>query len=172
MKGRKPTPTSLKRLTGNPGHRPLPEHEPQPTYSDKVPRPPRYLKGQARAFWFKVAPQLHAVGLLSNLDVPAFSGACVQYGRWRDAEDEITKTGAVVRHPRGFPMYSPFLRVSREAFELWTKLMSEFGLTPSSRNRVHVEPQTPARDPFEDYLEGRTGLPGARDSDDDDDRLN
>ena len=43
MKGRKPTPTILKRLQGNPGKRPLPANEPQPTLEDELPPPPDWL---------------------------------------------------------------------------------------------------------------------------------
>ena len=40
MRGRKPTPTTLKRLRGNPGRRPLPKDEAEPPVSERVPRPP------------------------------------------------------------------------------------------------------------------------------------
>ena len=41
MRGRKPIPTELKRLNGNPGKRPLSDKEPQP--EPKLPRAPSFL---------------------------------------------------------------------------------------------------------------------------------
>ncbi|RPI70329.1 MAG: phage terminase small subunit P27 family, partial [Desulfobacteraceae bacterium] len=44
MKGRKPTPTNLKLIRGNPGRRPIDlEHEAQPEIPDRPPGPPSYL---------------------------------------------------------------------------------------------------------------------------------
>lgn len=43
MRGRKPTPTILKLLAGNPGKRPLPAHEPRPEVADEFPAAPEWL---------------------------------------------------------------------------------------------------------------------------------
>lgn len=47
MKGRKPTPTVLKRLQGNPGKRPLAKREPQPRSEPELPPPPEWLAARA-----------------------------------------------------------------------------------------------------------------------------
>jgi phage terminase small subunit len=90
MKGRKPQPTYLKILKGNPGHRPLPQGEPAPPIADVCPGPPEELRGAALAIWEKVAPGLFAMQLLSHLDVEALAtivngrGAARQRnGNWR-----------------------------------------------------------------------------------------
>ena len=44
MKGRKPTPTYLKLLKGNPGKRSLNKHEPKPALLNKPPEPPPFLR--------------------------------------------------------------------------------------------------------------------------------
>ena len=53
MAGRKPKPTKLKLLAGNPGGRPLPENEPQP--DPAIPDPPDWMEGEALAEWRRIA---------------------------------------------------------------------------------------------------------------------
>ncbi len=43
MRGRKPIPTTLKKLRGNPGHYPLPENEAHAPMSETVPSVPARL---------------------------------------------------------------------------------------------------------------------------------
>ena len=46
IRGRKPKPTALKVLEGNPGHRPLNKKEPMP--KGKLPRCPEWLEDDAK----------------------------------------------------------------------------------------------------------------------------
>ncbi len=55
MPGRKPTPTALKLLKGNPGKRPLPENEPNPQGEVKK---PVFVKHRATRIWKQYAPEL------------------------------------------------------------------------------------------------------------------
>jgi P27 family predicted phage terminase small subunit len=135
VKGGK-TPTSLKQLRGNPGRRPIGDEAGVPSGSEKVPRPPDYLTGEARREWFRVAPLLHEAGLLSKLDTTALAGYCINYARWREADEEIRRHGLVIRHPKGWPMVSPFVRIAREAYQAWTKALIEFGMTPKAALRI------------------------------------
>ena len=48
-RGRKPTPTAIKELEGNPGHRPLNKHEPKPM--KKAPACPKSLSTEAKKEW-------------------------------------------------------------------------------------------------------------------------
>jgi len=137
------------------------KNEAQPEVSEKVPRPPAYLLGAARKEWFSIAPLLHEAGLLTKLDTRALEGYCVNYGCWVEAEEEIRRTGAVIRSLKGVPMLSPFVRVAREAYQAWSKACLEFGMTPSSRSRVSVtKPEKP--DAFQLFLE-RGRLPTRED---------
>jgi P27 family predicted phage terminase small subunit len=159
MRGRKPTPTTLKKLRGNPGRRPLPEHEAEPPVSEKVPRPPAYLKGEARKFWFKYAPMLWEAGLLTKIDVPILAGAAVSYAQWLEAMEEIRRTGPVIARlgPREqkIPMQNPYVRVARDAHLAWNKALTEFGMSASSRTRVKVS-KAKTMNPFELYLASKT----------------
>ena len=73
--GRKPKPTALKLLTGNPGKRPLPENEPQPkgevVCQDFVSQDPA-----SKRIWDQHAPTLEAQGVLTSWDVDMFGAYC------------------------------------------------------------------------------------------------
>ena len=65
-RGRKPKPTALKKLEGNPGKRPLTELEPLPPIS--VLRCPNWLLPEARKEWRRLAPALINMGVLTLAD--------------------------------------------------------------------------------------------------------
>jgi P27 family predicted phage terminase small subunit len=152
MKGRKPKPTTLKVLAGNPGKRPLNRAEPQ--VAQGLPDCPAFLDDEAKAKWFRTAGLLHDMGLLTKADRSALAAYCTAYSRWVAAEAEVRKYGAVVLTPvKRIPMKSPYLCVAEAALETMRKFMVEFGLTPFSRSRIRVIGEGPAADEFEQFLE-------------------
>ena len=66
MRGRTPKPTRLKMLTGNPGKRALNGNEPRPEAA--IPECPAELGPVARTEWDRLAGELAALRLLTNLD--------------------------------------------------------------------------------------------------------
>jgi len=136
MRGRKPEPTRLKILRGNPGKRALNAGEPDVPLASALPAPPEHLGEDARLEWLRVGPELLAAGLVTALDTSALAGYCSAYGRWVEAERSIKKHGVLVKSPSGFPMQSPYLAIANKALEQMTKLLTEFGMSPSSRSRV------------------------------------
>lgn len=153
MAGRKPKPTSLKLLQGNPGKRPIDDREPQPEVC--VPDPPEHLSEAAREHWHQIAHELAEVGILTVLDQDALALYCEAYARWVNANQQIQQFGPLVKAPSGYPMQSPFLAIANKAFDQMRALLTEFGMTPSSRVRVKVQ-QPAASDPMDDYLRSRT----------------
>jgi len=151
MRGRKPKPTALKLLDGNPGKRPLNERE--PLMLQGLPEPPEWLDAEARAEWDRIVPELAEMGLLSRADRPALTAYCTAWSRWVEAEAMVKKLGTIVKSPeKGFPMKSPYLSIADQSLETMRKLMVEFGLTPSSRSRIKV-PGNDAADEFDRFLE-------------------
>ena len=55
-RGRKPKPTAIKVLEGNPGKRPLNKFEPAP--EKKAPPCPEWLNGEAKAEWERLADKM------------------------------------------------------------------------------------------------------------------
>lgn len=71
MRGRRPKPTRLKVLTGNPGKRPLNQTEPRPEIT--VPDCPIELGEVARREWNRLVGELAALKLLTNFDRAALA---------------------------------------------------------------------------------------------------
>lgn len=144
MQGRKPTPTALKLLTGNPGKRPVRFDQFAP--EARIPRCPAELKGEARKEWKRVTVELHRYGMISEVDRGLLAMLCNTWARWVEAERMIAKMAATggqglfVKTPNGFPVQSPWVAVSNKAIETYKSLCTEFGLSPSARTRI--APQT------------------------------
>jgi P27 family predicted phage terminase small subunit len=110
MRGRRPKPTRLKMLTGNPGKRPLNEDEPRPDAN--IPECPPELGPVARQEWHRLVGELAALRLLTNLDRAALAAYCGAYALWAEATEAIQKYGAMIKSPTGFPIQSPYLAVA------------------------------------------------------------
>ena len=79
MRGRKPKPTSLRVIEGNPGKRPLNTREPKPVRG--APTCPAHLSPTAKAEWKRLIGQLVELGMISLLDRAALAAYCQTYGR-------------------------------------------------------------------------------------------
>jgi phage terminase small subunit len=90
MRGRKPKPTYLKILDGNPGRRPNNPGEPQPPR--RAPTCPSHLCPAAKAEWKRLAAQLTVLRILTELDRAALAAYCQAYGRWVEAERKLHET--------------------------------------------------------------------------------
>jgi P27 family predicted phage terminase small subunit len=143
MRGRRPTATRLKVLTGNPGKRPLNEHEPEP--EPAVPDCPPELGAVARREWERLAGELGKLRILTNLDRAALAAYCGAYALWAEATEQIEKYGSMVKSPSGYPQQSPYLAIANRQVELMMRIASEFGFTPVSRSRISSPtPQEPS----------------------------
>jgi P27 family predicted phage terminase small subunit len=152
MRGRKPKPTAIRQIEGNPGRRPLNDREPVPPSG--IPECPEELDDDARAEWFRTAKVLSDMKLLTLADRSALAAYCVVYSRWLAAERAVKQYGTIVKSPdKGFPMKSPYLTVADQAMEAMRKFMVEFGLTPSSRSRIKVPEDRGAADEFDLFVE-------------------
>ena len=65
-RGRKPKPTAMKELEGNPGKHPLNTSEPKP--NKKAPACPKWLEPEAKKEWRRLAKQMEAIGILTEVD--------------------------------------------------------------------------------------------------------
>lgn len=77
--GRKPKPTALKLVTGNPGKRALNKKEAKLGLAE--PTPPTFLCDDAKVEWGRVCSALYAAGLMTELDRAALAAYCAAYGR-------------------------------------------------------------------------------------------
>lgn len=154
-RGRKPKPTALKILEGNPGKRPLNENEPVPP---KGPiKCPSWLLPEAKKEWKRLAPALDAMGILTMTDEKAFAGYCQAYARWKEAEEFITQHGSIFKTPSGYVQQVPQVSIAQQNLKIMQSFCAEFGLTPATRVRIiaagHKE-EGGAEDPMERLLKG------------------
>lgn len=134
QRGRKPKPTSLKVLEGNPGKRTLNEMEPKP--EKKAPKCPAWLDKEAKKEWKRISRQLEELGILTEVDMAAFSGYCEAYSRWKEAEEFISKHGTIVKTLSGYWQQVPQVSIAQTYLKIMIKFCEQFGLTPSSRSRI------------------------------------
>lgn len=138
-RGPAPQPTALKLLRGNPGRRRLNDAEATPEVPLAVPAPPVALKGEASAEWRRRAPQLLRLGLMTEVDLPAFESYCRAWGRYVDAETKVEATGVILQAPSGYPIQNPMLAVANKALAQCKDFWARFGMTPSDRTRVRID---------------------------------
>jgi len=148
QRGRKPKPTALKILEGNPGKRQLNTREPTP--EKRAPKCPGWLDPEAKKEWRRLTKQLEGLGLLTEIDMAAFAGYCQAYARWKEAEEFISKHGTIVKTPSGYWQQVPQVSIAQTYLKLMNKLCEQFGLTPSARSRMIAGAgQQEAMDPME-----------------------
>ena len=135
-RGRKPKPTALKVLEGNPGKRPLNKNEPKP--EKKSPKCPSWLEPEAKKEWRRMSKILEELGILTEIDASAFSGYCQAYARWKEAEEFLTKHGTIFKTPSGYIQQVPQVSIAQTYLKIMKDFCSEFGLTPSARSRIHA----------------------------------
>ena len=145
--GRKPKPTAMKVLEGNPGKRPLNLAEPHP--EKKLPDCPDWLEDEAKAEWERLAVPLYNLGLLTELDMAAFASYCQAYARWKEAEEFISQHGSIVKTKTGYWQQVPQVSIARANQAMMLKAAAEFGLTPSARSRI-IAGNTKAEDAVDD----------------------
>ena len=134
QRGRKPTPTAVKVLEGNPGKRSLNTEEPKP--EKKAPRCPSWLEEEAKKEWKRMSKQLEHLGILTEIDMAAFAGYCQAYARWKEAEEYISRQGTVVETPNGYLQQVPQVSIAQTYLKIMNRFCEQFGLTPSARSRV------------------------------------
>jgi P27 family predicted phage terminase small subunit len=139
MRGRKPKPTFVKLLTGNPGKRALNHDEPKPTPA--IPESPLELSPTAKVEWDRLVGELVALKMLTNLDRAALAAYCEAYALWAEAIVAVRKFGSMVKSPSGYPMQSPYIAMANRQAEIMMRIASEFGFTPASRSRISVPPE-------------------------------
>ena len=154
-KGRKPKPTAMKILEGNPGKRPLNDKEPIPPKGTI--RCPTWLEPEAKKEWRRLSSSLETMGVLTTADIAAFAGYCQAYARWKEAEEFITKHGSVFRTPSGYVQQVPQVSIAQQNLKIMQSFCSEFGLTPATRSRLAIangDNEGGSNDPMENLLKG------------------
>lgn len=161
MAGRKPKPTALKKLQGNPGKRELNAREPQAPRG--VPACPEFLTERGRRGWASLAPTLDEMGVLTMADATALSLLCDAWAEYLDAREVVNGEGMTYATRTegkdgadGSVMYRkrPEVEIAQDAWRRVMKALAEFGLTPSSRSRIKLPGLPDPVDPFDEFENG------------------
>jgi phage terminase small subunit len=168
LRGPAPKPTGIRRLEGNPAHRPLPENEPQ--YAPGIPERPKKISAAATQIWDELISEMAAASILRRVDRRAL---------WQLSEDEALLSSAYEgiwsmaraikreakaqgkRLEHGEIMMLLTMKNGRMAMSAVGHLAArviierrEFGLTPSSRTRIDAAADGGAMDALEMKLCG------------------
>jgi P27 family predicted phage terminase small subunit len=127
----------MKQLEGNPGKRALNKREPK--VESKIPACPNHLKGAARTEWNTLTKELHALGLISNVDRAALAICCTAWADYVKASNKLVKQGEVIISEKGGMYQNPWVAIKKRSMDQVIKFYAEFGMTPSSRSRVKVD---------------------------------
>ena len=146
MRGRKPVPSALKLVRGNPGHRTIPPDAPVP--AGEMTRP-SWLKGEARREWNRVAPMLAAIA--RPVDRAVLVAYCQQWALYHELDAEAKQHPHVVKAPSGYPIPNPARGMANVALKLMLAAAVELGITPSARSRVKGH-DAETHDPLERFL--------------------
>ncbi len=150
--GRRPIPTDLKKLKGNPGRRPLNPNEPQPKAGSAA--QPSALSQAAREYW----PELHEIvssnGVYTEMDTVALVLLCDTFAEYRKLRDQVEREGATYTLPNGMAKANPAMAMLSDSQKRLKSLLVEFGMTPSARSRVTVAGEIPP-DPIEEFFKKR-----------------
>lgn len=155
MRGRKPKPTKLKQLAGNPGKRPLNEHEPA-TIPGR-PEPPSHLLGEARDEWYRMVERLERMGILSQTDVPSLVAYCEAWANYVEVKTQLKQVGRLIKTPNGHVQSNPLVSQFNQLDNALRRWLVEFGLTPSSRSRIHVENKSEENSGKSRFFQNLTG---------------
>lgn len=150
--GRKPKPTALKLVTGNPGKRALPKKE--AIVAPAEPTPPAFLCDDAKVEWGRVVSILFGAGLMTELDRAALAAYAAAYGRWAQAERAINRMAAkdelnaalMIKTSNGNAIQNPLVGIANKAKADMVRYAAEFGMTPSARSRVDATPNDQTKD--------------------------
>lgn len=160
MPGPQPQPTAVKQARGNPGKRALNKREPKPLVG--LPAPVVGLSARARAVWESYGPTLVRLGLMTELDGPAFEGLCTLealFQRFAPNVDEMAlmqeiprvsiESGESVVERKPEPAFKELLEILKER----RAQHAQFGMTPASRSKLTALGKGET-DPLEDALRG------------------
>lgn len=153
-RGRKPLPTKLKILRGTDRPDRMNANEPAPDLPGSL-KPPTWMKRKvAREAFAEMAAKLYRLGLYTELDQFALEQLCQTYAKWREATSRSNVDPLV--SPKGGAYMNPSLSAELALGKRLQALMTDFGLSPSSRSRLSVGEKDTA-DPLEQFIKGANG---------------
>lgn len=142
MRGRKPDPTKVKVMKGNPGKRPLNKDEPQPEGTLK--EPPEWFDKEHKEVWNR-ALSCCPKGLMRKLDWSVLEVWVCAYIQHKEAAELLRSEPYLVETVNGGVRANPLVAIQRTAAQTLIKTAEQMGFTPSSRSRIVLEKTKPEK---------------------------
>jgi P27 family predicted phage terminase small subunit len=157
-RGKRPEPTKLKILRGNPGCRPINKAEPQPPADGVV--MPSHLGEVAAGKWSELLPLLQAVKVMTRADIEALARYCDTYEWWLATRAKLKKEGDTypILNDKGEVKYiaqRPEVSIANKLATQLRQLESDFGLSPAARTSLKVEPDAKEESVLNKFLARR-----------------
>jgi len=135
-KGPPPRPTHMKIVEGCREDR-INRLEPEPGEGAVV--PPMRLSAKALSVWNRLAPDLIAKKVLTHWDVDQFAILCNAIATYQECA-ALMGDEYLVRNSSGNPARSPYWQMMRDNAQIMTSTGARFGLTPSDRAQLKIDP--------------------------------
>lgn len=152
--GRRPLPTAVKKLRGNPGKRPLDDREPRPAKAERTPGAPRWLTEEARQTWRQLTPGLHRTGLLSEVDTMSLGMLCEAYALFIKARQVVADEGILAISINGSVYQHPAIGLMNRARADVYQWGREFGMMPAARSGIVLNPAGEPDDELAEWFFG------------------
>lgn len=128
----------------------------KPKKALKIPNPPEYFCGYSLKKWNELAPIFVEKNMLNGADLSAFELLCLHYGDAMNLyEAMIYEGGSIAGYLAGknSQTMGEYLAYHK-AITAYTKMLTEFGLTPASKKKVPVPEIMDTDDPLERLMNG------------------
>lgn len=162
MAGRRPKPTHLKVVSGNPGKRAINKKEPKP--ARETPSCPAHLSDTSKVAWGRLCVLLDRMGVLTEADALALERLCDCYAEILECRELIARDGRTYSSIRGIgdedsPIEqvlmkaNPAVAMLADADRRFKGYLVEFGLTPAARSKVQARgDDDEKKDPLNEFF--------------------
>jgi len=100
---------------------------------------PKHLPPEAKKLWKRLLKELETSNYVEHLDYELLEMLCRSYADWREATVRLETSEKVIVTKTGYSQPSPWLKIKRDAEELFLKLSARFGVSPLSRSKIKPE---------------------------------
>src|SRR5208282_591277 len=102
MRGRKPIPSRLHELNGDPGkrHRSR-DGEPRPDALEKIEAPPPHLNRRAKRVWRPIYRELARMRLIARIDLSSLAAYCSAVATYQEADERLKTENWTTTTARG-----------------------------------------------------------------------
>jgi len=108
---------------------------------------PKHFEGIAKVEWEAMRELMHPAGMWSATYQATIEMYCEATARYHEARAKVAEHGLAIETSKGVKR-NPFAFELHKAKEQRLKLLTELGMTPSSRNRVSAKPEDKGDDPL------------------------